>query len=122
VADLDLRELLAFEPTGGVMRFAGQRALLFDAVALGLLRQELLSMIGLAGARGVLTRFGYAHGRRTAEAMRTAFPWESEREWQRAGGRLHMLHGLVVLEASPPSDLPDAPFAEALWHESYEAE
>lgn len=68
--DLDLRELLRFEPQGGVLQFAGQRALLFDAVALGILRRELIQLLGLSGARGVLTRFGYAHGWRTAEA-----PW-----------------------------------------------
>ncbi|MEO5730092.1 MAG: XylR N-terminal domain-containing protein, partial [Byssovorax sp.] len=39
--DLDLRELFDFAPEGGILRFAGQRALLLDAVALGLLRQEL---------------------------------------------------------------------------------
>jgi DNA-binding NtrC family response regulator len=136
LGDLDLRELLTFEPKGGVMRFASQRVLLMDAVSFGLLRKELIELIGLQGARGVLTRFGYAHGRRLAETMRGAYPWPSEREWQRAGGRLHMLHGMVVIEpgtegslgplgagapAAPPNG-PPPPFAEATWHESYEAE
>ena len=73
-ADLDLRELVIFEPQGGVIRFAGQRALLMDAVALGLLRKELIGTVGMAAARGVLTRFGFAHGWRTAEAMKTRSP------------------------------------------------
>ena len=60
--DLNLAELLAFEPVGGIIRFAGERALLFDAVALGLLRQQLVATLGASGARGLLTRFGYAHG------------------------------------------------------------
>jgi two-component system, NtrC family, response regulator HydG len=120
LGDLDLRDLFLFEAKGGVMRFASQRVLLVDAVALGLLRKELIGMIGEQAARGVLTRFGYAHGRLVAENMRGALSWPSEREWQRAGGRLHMLHGMVVLE--PGTDRPDAPFAECTWHESYEAE
>ncbi|WP_242371294.1 sigma-54-dependent Fis family transcriptional regulator [Anaeromyxobacter sp. SG26] len=121
--DLDLRELLTFDPAGGIIRFAGQRALLLDAVALGILRKELIDTLGLTAARGILTRFGYAHGWRTAESLRSEFPWESEREWQIAGGRLHMLQGLVVIEqpVRSASDGP-APFAEAIWHESYEAE
>ncbi len=121
--DLDLRELLAFEPGGGVIRFGGQRALLFDAVALGILRKELIDTLGLTAARGILTRFGYAHGWRTAESLRSEFPWESEREWRIAGGRLHQLQGLVVLEQPGPAgtDGPE-PFAETIWHESYEAE
>jgi two-component system, NtrC family, response regulator HydG len=121
--DLDLRELLSFEPAGGVIRFGGERVLLFDAVALGLLRRELIDSLGVTAARGILTRFGYAHGRRTAENLRTGFPWASEDEWRIAGGRLHMLQGLVVIEqpersaaATPP------PFVESIWRESYEAE
>ena len=51
-ADLDLRELLQFDPKGGVIRFANERALLLDAVALGLLRRELIDTLGLTGARG----------------------------------------------------------------------
>ena len=89
-ADLDLRELLHFDPKGGVIRFGGQRALLLDAVALGLLRKELIETLGTAGARGVLTRFGYAHGWRTAEGLKTQFPWDDESEWRYAGGRLHL--------------------------------
>ena len=122
-ADLDLRELLQFEPLGGVLRFGGQRALLFDAVALGILRRELIELLGLSGARSVLTRFGYAHGWRTAETLKSAFPWDNESEWQHAGGRLHTLQGLVVVET--PSRTKAArpePFAESIWHESYEAE
>ena len=122
-ADLDLRELLHFEPSGGVIRFGGQRALLFDAVALGVLRGELIDSLGVPGARRVLTRFGYAHGWRTAENLRSDFPWDDEREWQRAGGRLHTLQGLCVVEpSSSSSGAGPAPFAESLWHDSYEAE
>ena len=120
--DLDLRELLQFEPDGGIIRFGAQRALLLDAVAMGLLRKQLIETLGAAGARGVLTRFGYAHGWRTAESWKSQFPWDDEREWRRAGGRLHMLQGLVSLELPAHTDRKDAPFAEAIWHDSYEAE
>jgi two-component system, NtrC family, response regulator HydG len=125
-ADLDLRELLQFEPKGGVISFGGQRALLFESVALGILRRELIEALGIAGARGILTRFGYAHGWRTAETMKDAFPWDSDGEWKSAGGILHTLQGLVIVDTSPqrssyPGPGPQ-PFAESLWSESYEAE
>ncbi|MCC6807050.1 MAG: sigma-54-dependent Fis family transcriptional regulator [Deltaproteobacteria bacterium] len=119
-SDLDLRELLELDPKGGVLRFAGQRSLLFDAVALGLLRRELIQLLGQAGARGVLTRFGYAHGWRTAETLKSAFPWDDESEWKRAGGRLHTLQGLVVVEM--PAHQRTHLLAESLWQDSYEAE
>ena len=37
-------------------------------------------------------------------------------------GRLHTLQGLVTVEPIAAASGPDAPFAEALWHDSYEAE
>ncbi|MDQ2645779.1 MAG: sigma 54-interacting transcriptional regulator [Myxococcota bacterium] len=122
-ADLDLRELLQFEPLGGVLRFAGERALLLDALALGLLRRELVELLGVGGARGVLTRFGYAHGWRTAETLKGAFPWDDASEWQGAGARLHSLQGLVMAETTRRNQASgQEPFVETTWHDSYEAE
>ena len=73
-ADLDIHELLHFVPEGGRITFAGERVLLLDAVALGLLRKELIETLGATAARAVLTRFGYAHGWRVAETLRRDFP------------------------------------------------
>jgi two-component system response regulator HydG len=121
-ADLDLRELLDFESIGGgVIRFAGQRVLLLDAVALGLLRRALVEAMGLGGARALLTRFGFAHGWRTAETLKP-LPWASEADWRTAGGRLHTLQGLVTVEPINRTDTPNPPFGEAIWRDSYEAE
>ena len=120
--DLDLRELLDFESIGGgVIQFAGQRVLLLDAVALGLLRRSLVDTLGQAGARAMLTKFGFAHGWRTAETLKS-LPWSSERDWQTAGGRLHTLQGLVTVEPINRTDVPNPPFGEAIWRDSYEAE
>jgi len=147
-ADLRLAELLDAPPEGGILRFAGQRALLFDAVALGLLRRELIRLLGHTAARGLLTRFGYGHGWRTAESLRGALPWDDEREWRSAGGRLHRLQGHVAFEPAPDGVVADreqaaasddpapqagglaqadddpaarAGFAAAVWRDSYEA-
>ena len=113
--------MLEFEPSGGIIRFAGERAVILDAVALGLLRKELIGTIGSTAAHGVLSRLGFAPGWRTAESMKTGFPWDSPREWQTAGGRLHTLQGLVTVRPVPRSS-ESAPFAEAIWTDSYEAE
>jgi two-component system, NtrC family, response regulator HydG len=122
IDDLDLRELAVLPPKGGILRFAGERVILMDTVALGILRREIIETIGVTGARGVLTRFGYAHGWRTAQAMREQFPWENEREWKIAGGRLHTLQGMVRIEPIVHKPGEPEPFAEGLWHDSYEAE
>src|SRR4026209_2754045 len=67
--DLDHGEFLELDPEGGVIRFAGQRALLLDAVAVGVLRKYLVDNFGYNAAGGGLTQFGFAHGWRMAEAM-----------------------------------------------------
>lgn len=122
-ADLDLRDLLELEPKGGILRFAGERILLLDAAALGILRHQLIEAFGLEIARGLLVRFGFAHGWRVAEVVKKAIPWDNEEEWRRAGGRLHRLKGLVTFEpVAPGAASADAPFAEAIWPDSYEAD
>ena len=48
--------------------------------AQGLLRKELIDTLGVRVAQGILSRFGYVHGRRMAEAMKTQFKWDSDEE------------------------------------------
>jgi DNA-binding NtrC family response regulator len=97
--DLDHKEILELDPAGGMIHFGGQRAILLDAVAMGLLRKYLVENFSLTAARTVLTQFGFAHGWRMAEAMRTDFKWDNDDEWRRAGNRLHTLGGLFALQA-----------------------
>jgi two-component system, NtrC family, response regulator HydG len=98
--DLDHEELLDLNAASGVIRFAGQRALMIDAVAMGLLRKYLVENFGITAARTVLTQFGFAHGWRMAEAMRSEFSWETDDEWRRAGLRIHTLEGLFQVVPS----------------------
>ena len=119
VEDLHHEELLELDPEGGVIRFAGQRALLLDAVAMGLLRQYLVKNFGLTAARAVLTQFGFAHGWRMAAAVQRDFKWTDNEEWRRAGPRLYTLEGLF--RAQPGSDDPLSKKG-AMLLASYEAE
>ena len=67
--ELDHDELLELDPEGGVIRFAGQRALLIDAVAMGPLRKYLpvVENFGLTAAshraHAIRLRPRLAHGR-----------------------------------------------------------
>jgi len=101
--DLDLKELLELDPEGGVIRFAGQRALLLDAVAMGLLRRYLVDNFGATAAHAVLTQFGFAHGWRMAEAMKAQLRFDSDEGWLQAG-RMHTLEGLFRI--APGGDGP----------------
>jgi len=119
IEELDLKELLEVDADGGLIRFAGQRALIFDAVAQGLLRKELIDTFGVRVARGLLSRFGYAHGQRMAEAMRTQFKWDSDEDWRRAGSRIYALQGLFMLEPGSHFSFDED---GGSWRVSYEAE
>ncbi|HVH98721.1 MAG TPA: XylR N-terminal domain-containing protein [Enhygromyxa sp.] len=122
-SDLMLDDLLEFQSDGGLLCFAGQRAMLVDSHALGLLRKELIDAFGLDAARQVMTRVGYAHGCHTADSLERALPWTSVDEWRRAGGRLHRLRGMATFEPVDERERDDPPaFVEAIWRDSYEVE
>ena len=119
VEELDVKELLEFDAGAGLIRFAGRRALIFDATALGLLRRDLITRLGLTAARTALTRFGFAHGWRLAEALEGQCPWETPEDWCRAASFLPALGGMYRLEPGTPGPLS----MEGLCiHGSYEAE
>jgi len=118
--DLRLEDLLESDSRGGTMRFAGNRVLLFDAVALGLLRAQLVENFGVDATRALITQFGFSHGWCTAESLEHALAWDTPREWRIAGGRVHRLQGLVRFEPVPRER--SGVVAEAIWNESYEAE
>jgi DNA-binding NtrC family response regulator len=119
LSDMNQAALLELDPAGGSIRFAGQRALLLDAVAMGLLRQSLIEDLGLTAARSVLTRFGFAHGWRMAEALWAGFEWDSEDDWALAGTRVCVLEGLFRL---PPGDAGRRATEGLELQVSYEAE
>jgi DNA-binding NtrC family response regulator len=93
VEDLELTELLEPDPERGALRFAGQRALLADAVEVGLLRKHLIGSIGLTAARTLLTQVGFAHGWRMAEALEAELVWDTAEDRRSAGTRLLALKG-----------------------------
>ncbi len=97
-ADLSHTQLLDLQPSKGLIRFAGERALLLDAAALGLVRKYLVENIGTAAARAVVSHFGYALGRRLAETIQAAFPAETEEARLSIGLRMHALAGLFYVE------------------------
>lgn len=117
--DLDHKELLELDPSGGLIRFAGQRALLLDAVAMGLLRKHLVESFGLTAARTVLTQFGFAHGWRMAEALQREFTFDRDDDWRQAGLRLNALAGLFCVEAGSRGPLSRE---GVVFQASYEAE
>ncbi|MBD3258218.1 AAA domain-containing protein [candidate division GN15 bacterium] len=93
---LNLDDLIEFEP--GSIHLHGRRFALHSIHAFGLLRKDIVEMVGPDQARRLFTRFGYAWGRADAAALHRTFTWDSTEEWLKAGVQLHALQGLVQPE------------------------
>jgi two-component system, NtrC family, response regulator HydG len=123
-SQLDLREVLSFNPRGGVIRFLGQRAYLVDAAAQSLLRKDLLEVLGPEMFRIIFTRSAYAHGRRVAETIKNEMPelWSQAKEGE-LGPMLSAFHGVGEIVSRRRTDgLGDEPLVETVVKDSYEAE
>jgi transcriptional regulator with PAS, ATPase and Fis domain len=90
-----------------------------DAVAQGLVRKELIDTYGERTARSILSRYGYIHGRRLAETMKSKFKWESEEDRRRDEARILALQGLFKLDPNSPGTF--SPEGQT-WRVSCEAE
>jgi len=119
-----LTELLDIRPDQGIIRLHEQRVVLLSAVAMGLLRKELIDTLGLETARRLFLRFGYADGYHDAVSLRDRSKWSSPLEGLRAGVVLHRLEGIVRAEiVRLDHDAASGRFLEeAHWHDSYVAE
>lgn len=118
---LSLKELLTVSPEDTLVRFLGQRVVLFDVASTGLLRKELIDTLGLHGARTVLTRFGYAHGWRTAKMLGEEFPDLVAEGY--GGAHLHKLFGQFnTIDLKQGDGLGAEPLIDATVLDSYEVE
>jgi diguanylate cyclase (GGDEF)-like protein/PAS domain S-box-containing protein len=123
-ADLDFSTLFERRIDEGRVFFNRRRAVLLDVEALGALRQQLIDTLGEELARGILARFGYAHGYADAKILGESFSWETDTDWLAAGPHLHILEGIVhVTTEKIEFDRSSGHFhMQGIWRNSYEAE
>jgi len=123
IADMDLREMLSFNPEGGIIHLLGERVLIHNANVSGLLKKELIDSLGVFTARCILTRLGFANGWQTAKNLEQHAPdvWKESRKY--AGAKLHSLTGFNNVTLNTRTDGSDGkPLIESVWHDCYEAE
>jgi DNA-binding NtrC family response regulator len=89
VGELTGAEFVEF---GDHVRFGGERALLLDALAVGLGRQALVEQLG----ESFLTALGFAHGWRTADMLSHVSAWPSPEHWASASVRGLAIAGSFV--------------------------
>jgi two-component system response regulator HydG len=94
-----LAETVAFAPQDGFIWLCGQRMMLLQGSAFGAMRRELIKSMGKEKARGLLTRLGWQAGARDAAQVAEQWPEGDHAALYSAGPRLHMLEGMVNVEA-----------------------
>ncbi len=120
----DLRRLIRFSSENGLIWLDESRMLLMHAAALAELRKELVESVGAEQARRILTRMGFASGRRDADLAKKVRAGCSEQDAFAVGPQLHMLEGSVQVEAVElDMDVASGRFyGEFIWEHSWEAE
>ncbi len=122
--DFDLSKELRLDPETGVAVFRGNRLVVLDAGALGLLRQHILERLGFETAREIFFRFGYQHGYSDFLQMKLAYQFDSEMDLLASGPVIHTWEGIV--KATPTEIRFDRQTGEfyftGVWTNSYEAE
>ena len=124
--EIDLHELLRFEPEKGLVWLKNYRMVMLSACALGALRKELIKTLGWEQARGLMKRFGYAAGLADGLALAERFPEVSGGNHMELGPALHALEGIAKVVRIPERtevDLENGRYhVEAWWENSFEAE
>ncbi|MEJ2590574.1 MAG: sigma 54-interacting transcriptional regulator [Candidatus Thiodiazotropha sp.] len=120
----DLAEHLFFSPGDGRIWLNDKRMVLMHSSTLGVLRKELVTLLGIEPARALLTRAGYVSGMRDAEMVREQYAGADLVSTLLAGTRLHALEGMVKVEPLHLDfDLDKGEYTgEFLWHHSCEVE
>jgi len=122
--DFNLSKDLKFNAEKGITSFQNSRMVIFDANAIGLLRQALIDMLGTDKAREFFLKFGYQHGFSDFLQMKVAHRFESEMELLAAGPVIHTWEGIVH---AAPTEIEynrekGTFFFTGIWSNSYEAE
>lgn len=120
----ELSECLHFSPGDGRIWLTDQRMLLMHSSSFGQMRRELIDMVGIEKARGLLTRTGYVSGIRDARLVSTQWASADTEAIFFAGTQLHALEGAVKVEPVRfEFDSENGLYnGEFLWHHSVEDE
>ncbi len=124
--DFNLQKDMKFDPSKGLTTFQDSRLVIFDANAIGLLRQNLIDGLGAEKAREFFLQFGFEHGFSDFLQIKTAYgsQFDSEIDLFASGPVIHTWEGLV--HAAPTAIQFDREkgdfFCSGIWTNSYEAD
>jgi hypothetical protein len=122
--DFDFSKDLVLSPDKGMITFHNSRLVIFDAEAIGLLRQSMLDEFGWQKTREMFLRLGYRNGYSDHLQMRVNYVFDSEFELLAAGPAIHCWEGIVrAVPGDMSYDRDKGTFRfVGVWNNSYEAE
>lgn len=122
--DFNLPQEISFNRETGITSFKNTRLLLFDAEAIGFLRQRLMEEMGTDRARGFFLKLGYQNGYADFMNMKVNYKFDTEMDLFASGPVLHTWEGLVhATQKEFRCDRESGEFYfSGIWTNSYEAE
>jgi len=122
--DLDLSRQINFDIAKGITSFKDTRLLIFDANALGLLRQKIIASLGWEKTRELFVQFGYQNGYSDFMQIKLNYQFDTEMDLLASGPVIHTWEGIV--QATPKEIRYNRDTGEffftGVWTNSYEAE
>lgn len=122
--DFNMAKDIRFDTDTGVTSFGSTRLVLFDANAIGLLRQMLIEQLGSERARATFLRLGFQNGYSDFLQMKLNYQFDTEMDLLASGPVIHTWEGIV--RAVPNQFEFDREtkrfYSTGTWTNSYEAE
>lgn len=113
-----------YEFAPGKILLEDQRYVLMGADALGALKRDLTSALGLERAKGFMLRYGWNYGKNYAKKLKSMYPQTTTKEWFFLGPKIHSQTGSTLVTPSQITydEKKGYYYAEGFWTDSYEAE
>lgn len=123
-SDFNLSKDIKFDFAEGMVSFFNSRLVIFNANAIGLLRQNVINEIGFEKARDLFYRFGYQHGYSDFMQMKLGYEWDSQQDLMTSGPTIHTWQGEVNATPKEVRINPEKKefYFTGIWKNSYEAQ
>lgn len=122
--DINMAKDISFSLETGITSFQSIRLVIFDANAIGLLRQNILETLGWEKTRELFLRFGYQHGFSDFMQTKLNYQFDTPVDLLASGPVIHTWEGIV--QATPKevriNPEKDEFYFTGVWTNSYEAE
>lgn len=95
VSELDLKEMLDFNPETGILKLGSQRMVIMPADSIGMLMKFIMDISDKNMFDMFMEKMGEAAGRKDAETLKKDFNPDTEMDWIALGPTMHTWEGIV---------------------------